>query len=242
MNTLLLGLLLTSFAADASPSAADVRASHPALADKIDDLQPKKNRAGKYYFPGHHLTAPEAQVLLVDRLLSGRDAVAVQVALAYALDGDHRLPWSTIKRQPADVRAALLAGYKRHGKADAVEALSGGLEDDSEAVRFEAARLLGHRPDLKSERLVKGLKRGLSAETIDLRWASVRALSWRGDPGSFDAIKPLLADPDAKVRGAAVRALGVLDKARAKALPEVAALANDPNRHVQRAFRSLRRD
>lgn len=242
MKTIVIGLFLAGLTAHASPAADEVRERNPELAERIAELQPMKNRAGKYYFPGARLTEPDAQVLLTERLLSGRDGEAVQVALAYALDGDHRLPWSAIQAQSAEVRAALLSGYKKHGQADAIEALAGGLQDASTSVQFEAVRLLGRRPDLKDPRLVEGLKSSLGSDVTDIRWAAVRALSWRGESGAYELITPSLSDADAKVRGAAVRALGILDKDRTKRLPEVVALENDPNPHVKRAFRSLRRD
>ena len=242
MKAMIFGLLLVGFTANASTSAESVRERNPELAAHVDSLKPMKNRAGKYYFPDARLVGADAQVLLVDRLLDGGDEPAVQVALAYALDGNHRLPWSVISTQPAAVRTALLSGYKKHGKADAVEALAGGLADASDAVRFEAVRLLGRRPDLKHAHLVDGLKQALASDVVDIRWAAVRALAWRDDAGAFKAIEPLLEDKDAKVRGAAVRSLGILDKARALGLSEVDALRNDPNPHVKRAFRSLARD
>ncbi len=242
MKTMILGLLLIGLTANASTAADAVRERNPELAQHVASLQPMKNRAGKYYFPDARLVSPDAQVLVTERLLNGDDAPAVQVALAYALDGNHRLPWDVISTQPASVRAALLSGYKKHGDADAVDALSGGLADASNAVRFEAVRLLGRRPDLKSARLVDGLKQALASDVVDIRWAAVRALAWRDDAGAFQAIQPLLADKDAKVRGAAVRSLGILDKARALGLSDVDRLRNDPNPHVKRAFRSLARD
>ena len=91
-----------------------------------------------------------------------------------------------------------------------------------------------HRAYLRYARVVH--------EAANHRASSLRALAWRDDAGAFEAIQPLLADKDAKVRGAAVRALGILDKARALGLSGVDALRNDPNPHVKRAFRSLARD
>ena len=156
MKTLILGLLLVGLTANASTAADAVRERNPELAQHVASLQPMKNRAGKYYFPDAQLVSPDAQVLVTERLLGGDDEPAVQVALAYALDGKHRLPWTVISTQSADVRAALLSGYKKHGAIDAVEAaLSGGLADASDAVQFEAVRLLGRRPDLKNARLVE---------------------------------------------------------------------------------------
>ncbi len=240
MMMAVLGLILSGVASAAS--AEEVAAARPELAAHIRSLQPIKNRAGKYFFPGDALVEPEAQVLIADRLLEGRDDLAVRVALAYALTGDNRLPWRVIQAQEAPVRAALLAGYKRKGTADAVEALAGGLSDEAQEVRFEALRLLGRRPELTSPALTAGLMASLKDPSADLRSAAVRALSWRKASGSFDAIVPSLRDADAKVRGAAVRALGILDTQRAHGLEALMALRDDPNPHVQRAFRSLRAD
>ena len=92
MKTLILGLLLVGLTANASTAADAVREQNPELAQHVASLQPMKNRAGKYYFPDAQLVSPDAQVLVTERLLGGDDEPAVQVALAYALDGKHRLP------------------------------------------------------------------------------------------------------------------------------------------------------
>jgi HEAT repeat protein len=216
-----------------------VRKAHPEIAAHVDGMIPIENRAGMLFFPGRHLVDPSAQLLIQDRLLKDTDTAAVRVALAYALNGAHRLPWSVIVDQPAPVRRALLSGYKKAGHTDAQTVFAGALADPSVQVRMEAARLIGYRADLVSPALSAGLNRGLADASPEVRSFSVRAISWRTEDGGFDAIRPLLNDASASVREAAVRALGKLDPDRAASLEAVRALASDNDPGVGRAVRRV---
>jgi HEAT repeat protein len=133
----------------------------------------------------------------------------------------------------------LLSGYKKAGHADAQAVFAGALADASVQVRMEAARLIGYRSDLVSPVLSAGLHRALADASPEVRSFSVRAMSWRAEDGGFDAIRPLLNDPSAGVRGAAVRALGKLDLDRAVSLEALQALASDNDPKVSRAVRRV---
>jgi HEAT repeat protein len=231
--------LAGEFRSDLDTGSDAVRKAHPEIAARVDGMVPIENRAGMLFFPGRDLVDPSAQILIQDRLLEGADTEAVRVALAYALDGAHRLPWAVISAQPAAVRRALLSGYKKAGHADAQAVFAGALADASVQVRMEAARLIGYRSDLVSPVLSAGLHRALADASPEVRSFSVRAMSWRAEDGGFDAIRPLLNDPSAGVRGAAVRALGKLDLDRAVSLEALQALASDNYPKVSRAVRRV---
>jgi HEAT repeat protein len=220
-------------------SADDFRASHPALAERVDGMSPIVNRAGKYFFPGSDLMGHPAQVLIQDRLLDGGDPTPVVVALAYALDGEHRLEPALIAGQPAAVRAALISGYKKHGLLDAVQAFEDALVDPSMGVRLEAVRLIGYRPNLESPTLSRRLLAAIGDPQPPLRAMAARSISWRVEAGGFAAIVPLLSDGSGLVRGAAVRALGKIDPAAAAIHPGVQALKADADPQVSRAIRRV---
>lgn len=226
------------FRLDLDGEAKRIRADHPEIAARVDEMSPLKNRAGMLAFPGGDLVDPRAQILIQDRLLDGADTPLVSAALAYALDDAHRIPWSVASQQRPEVRAALISGYKKAGSEDALAAFEGALRDESPVVRMEAVRLVGYRPDLVSEVLVQGLIGALTDQLADVRRFGARSVSWRQDPGGFDLVVPLLADASPEVRGAAVRALAKLDVKRAAALPEIQALSSDTD---PRVIRSLKR-
>jgi len=219
--------------------SAQIRLQHPSIAARVDGMMPSKNRAGMPFFPGPDLVDDRAQVLIQDRLLFGADELSVRVALGQALDGDHRLPWAVIKTLPDSLRAALINGYKQHGDDDAVEAFEGALMDRSPMVRAEAMRLVGYRPELQSPRIQSAMREGLSDQDAETRRFTIRSIAWRSESWGFDAITPLLSDADPAVRGAAVRALGRLDRSRAQTLPEIRELQSDIDPKVTRPLRSL---
>ena len=242
MNTLLMLAVWASspglagnFVSDLSADADAIRVAHPAVAERVDEMAPIENRAGMWFFPGRDLVEDSAQVLIADRLLDGADREAVAVALAYALDTRHRMPQTVIKTQVPAVRAALLSGYKKVGDGQGLAVFEAALVDGSIQVRMEAVRLVGYRSDLRSPALSAGLGAALSDASPQVRAFSVRSMSWRGEQASFGAICGLLDDTSGAVRGAAVRALGKLDLARAAGLPAIIALSADPDPKVKRA-------
>jgi hypothetical protein len=228
---------LTAMAGDwtvqATADADRVRVTHPDLAAAIDSLQPIRNRAGKYFFPGKELVSEPAQALLLDRLIRGDDDSEVQVALAYGLVGP--LPWAFIAERPAPVRVALLEAHK---KADDASALLAGMNDQSNEVVAEAVRLLGYSPDTNAQARSL-LERALSNESGEVRRLAARSIGWRGHTESFEKVQALLDDTRPGVREAAVRSLGKLDAERAAALPGLVNLANDAHPGTARAVRSV---
>jgi len=235
---LFLTLSTSAFAGDWADGlradAATVRAARPALAERIDSLQPIRNRAGSFFFPGADLVGDAEQTLLAERLFFGADESDVQVALAYSLTS--AVAWATIERQSEPVRVALIHGYKRVPDEAVYMAA---MNDESSAVVSETVRLLGYAGELKSARLTRVLIASLKHDSGEVRRLAARSIGWRGEQDAFGPLQPLLRDQRPGVREAAVRALGVLDPQRARALSELTRLAQDSHPGTRRAVKKV---
>ena len=238
---LFLTLSTSAFASDWADvlraDAAEVRAESPAVAARIDSLQPIRNRAGNFFFPGKHLMGTAEQTLLAERLFFGDDESEIQVALAYSLATP--VAWTTIERQSEPVRVALIHGYKRVPDESVYLAAMG---DDSSAVVSETVRLLGYAGELKSERLTQVLVASLQHESGEVRRLAARSIGWRSEQDAFGPLQSLLGDERPGVREAAVRALGLLDPKQARSLPALIRLANDPHPGTRRAVKKILQD
>ncbi|HOO76952.1 MAG TPA: HEAT repeat domain-containing protein [bacterium] len=131
---------------------------------------------------------------------------------------------------PADRSAACLAAAER-GPA-AVDELIPLLDDESMLVRHSSAFALAR---IGGERVESLFTRGLSSKNAEMRRMSALGLGMMGKMDSFEAVEPLMGDPDWEVRWAAAYALGRSRDRRA--LPELrrSAAADpyyDPDREV----------
>ena len=213
--------------------ATDIRSEHPEVSQRVDRMQPIKNRAGMWYFPGTDLTHPVAQALIKDRIRARRDDESVRVALVYALEPENRFEWSEIQTEEASVRVAMLHGYKGINTPEAGTVLVAALQDNVSTVRAEAARLAGYRNDV--EGLASPLIVGLTDPAEDVRRLAVRSLGWLQVQDAFEPARALLEDVDPSVRVAAVRALAKIDREKARNLPILSTLKTDESPSVQRA-------
>jgi HEAT repeat protein len=244
MMRFVLGTLLLSFNAfagdftsSATENALNAAQSQPELADWIQTMSPVRNRAGFFYFPTKNLVQPEAQALVLERLLRAEDDSAVRVALAYALDGSLLIPWEKIAAESdAKVRVAMIHLTKIHKGPDSSGLLVNALQDSSTEVRAEAARLAGYVQF--SPNLTTALKAHLSDAAPNVRALAARSLGWQANPEYFEAIRPLLNDPEAAVRNRALQALANIDPVKTRAMPELANLQNDS--HAPLAKRAKR--
>ncbi len=220
-------------------TVADIRSAHPDVALRVDEMQPIRNRAGSWYFPGADLTNPLAQTLIKDRIRTRRDEAPIRIALVYALEPENRFAWREIETEEPSVRVAMLHGYKGLNTSQSGEILARALQDGSSSVRAEAARLVGYRNDVES--LSSSLMVVLSDPSEDVRRLAVRSLGWLQVQEAFVPVSALLKDSAPSVRVAAVRALGKIDHDQARALPAISTLKVDEDPSVQRAVKRILR-
>ena len=218
-------------------TAADIRSVHPDVAARVDEMQPIRNRAGSWYFPGADLTNPLAQTLIKDRIRARRDEASIRIALVYALEPENRFAWREIQAEEPSVRVAMLHGYKGLNTSQSGEILARALQDGSSSVRAEAARLVGYRNDVES--LSSSLMVVLSDPSEDVRRLAVRSLGWLQVKEAFVPVSAMLQDAAPSVRVAAVRALANIDHEQARSLPAISTMKADEDLGVQRAVKRV---
>ena len=216
---------------------SEIRAEHPEIGIRVDTMQPIRNRAGAWFFPGADLTHPFAQILIKERIRARQDEASIRVALVYALEPEHRFGWHEIASEDPAVRAAMLHGYKGLDTQESGAVLRHALQDESALVRAEAARLVGYRKEVGI--LSSSLLVGLTDPSEDVRRLAVRSLGWLEVKEAFLPVSGLLDDASPDVRVAVVRALAKIDIQRARALPAINALQVDQHARVQRAVKRV---
>lgn len=246
----LAGLLAAAPARAADPDAAwrDALSSlieqawqaDPTGAAAVAALPAVPTRAGTL-----HLAAPEgpwAQVLLADRLVHGDDPPEVRLATAavYAPRG-FELPEITAGLVDAEadpaVRATLLHGLRKVDADVALPRLRAALADADARVRLEAAVVAGAHAD--GGALADALVPALADTDAAVRGRAARALGRHAVADAWQPLRARLADADPTVRLQALRALERLDASAVAALPELSALAADPDARVARAAAQL---
>ncbi|MDP2314318.1 MAG: HEAT repeat domain-containing protein [Pseudomonadota bacterium] len=214
----------------------------PAFAEGVALLAPATTRNGAVRFTDRRLRAPEAAPLLVERLLSGTGASAERAALVEALrlsGGD----WSEAAaglyatETDAAVRAQLVSALQDAEAAVAEPTLTRALADADAGVRAATVRAIGARND--GAGYASAVYASLDDKDPDVRAYAARAVGWLGLTDGWDGVVALLSDPSAEVRLKAVAALERLDAGRAATLPELEALAADPDARVARAVARL---
>jgi HEAT repeat protein len=240
IGSLFLGFnaLAGDFSEKALETAAHVEKAQPELAQWVNTLQPIRNRAGNFYFPGEALGQTDAQFLLMARLFAAKDTPEVRVSLAYALDSDTLIPWGQIAEETdPTVRAAMIHLAKKNKSPASAELIRQALLDPAVAVRTEAARLAGY---LQPNALLDtALLTALKDPTANVRAFSARSLGWQNNSSSFEAIRRLLKDPEAAVRDRALQALAAIDTPRTQKLPELAGLQKDSHPALARRAQRL---
>jgi hypothetical protein len=199
-----------------------------ARADECASLQPVRSRAGLPVFTGD--AARACAPALLDRLATERDP-AIRVALLDALArwGDGWGPTVVALfpgEKDAGVRRMMAEVLADAEPADAAAGLRLAVRDPDAEVRAAAFRALAKRDDADGALILTGFADAdATVRATAARAAGIREVGW-------DALVPLLADRDAEVRRNAVRALERIDRVRVATLPEVAALAHDPDPKV----------
>lgn len=209
------------------------------LAQTVETLSPRVNRAGQLMFTDPSLDAPGATTLLSDRLLHSGESPDVRVALARAVaqDGsaDLRVVMGIFASEKDErVRATLISGLRRHNdQTGAVEGLRLAMSDPSATVRAEAAGSAGYRNG--GEALGPDLIRLLADPSAEVRGLAARSLGWLHVEESYEGLLGLLSDSNSDVRLQALHALERVNESRARTAPEVIGLMGDPDPRVARA-------
>jgi HEAT repeat protein len=212
--------------------------THAALYAELDAAEPMTTRIGSLRFTGDWRGQPEAAPVMLDRLLHDGDNSMLRAALVESLvntGGDWAEAVAALMPAEPDagVREAM-AGALRDGEgAAALPALEAALSDAAPAVRAEAARSIGWRPD--GAALADGLTAALSDGDADVRAAAARSLGVLGVEGAAGALEGLLDD----ARLNALRAIERVDPAAAAALPQLDALRSDADGRVARLAAKL---
>ncbi|MFZ5480526.1 MAG: HEAT repeat domain-containing protein [Myxococcota bacterium] len=208
---------------------AEARAADPAVVDAVYALRPARTRTGLPIFTGDLARADVSGAVFLDRFTREPDP-ALRVALLDAMATGDGWSEGVVALLPterdAGVRRMMAEILADADPAFAGEGLRIAAQDGESAVRAAAFRALAKRDDADAALIVSGfVDPDATVRATAARAAGIRKVGW-------DALIPLLADPNAEVRRNAVRALERVDRVRVATLPEVAALLADPDPKV----------
>lgn len=231
---------------EAEPERVPLREGE-ALVEFLRTLEPVSTRAGHLRFTASEVATPEATEIFAARLAALTVPQGQRLALAEVL---HRSggDWSAaslvqlgIEEDP-QVRVILVGTLGKAPTEAALKGLVRGLADSAPQVRRAACELAGVAALAGGDDSVQAsLLAALTDDDAAVRGAAARAQGLLGQSTSFSAVMPGLGDDDAEVRLQSLRALERIDRARAAALPEVAALAADAeDARVRRVATELR--
>ncbi|MBN2800303.1 MAG: HEAT repeat domain-containing protein [Deltaproteobacteria bacterium] len=203
---------------------------------------PSPTRAGFPRFASPAMRAPALRPLIVERLRAGGEDEATRAALAELLarSGPELEPalLGLIAEEQGPMVRRMLVSHLRWAEAEVcAQGLPLALGDADPGVRAEAAYVVGHRSD--GARFAPSVVPLLSDAEPAVRAGAARALGWIAYAPAFDGLSALLVDPEPEVRLRSLRALERVDAARAAALPQLGALARDPDPRVARAAARL---
>lgn len=227
-----------------SPAAAAAWRADPQAAELAWTGVPERTRTGQPAFVGEAFRDPAVGPVVLERLLRATDPPQWRAPLALAAVRAEAIPAGELvgllRAEPdAAVRVVLLEVADRAPTADAAGALALGAMDRDPAVRAAALRALAARSDVPG---LDGLiVAGAQDADPEVRAAAAQAIGWLGLSELWGAAQALLADPVPAVRIKALRALERLDEARARDLPAVQAMAEDPDPRTAAVARRLLR-
>lgn len=249
MRALLSWILLSSLAvaadwrAELETAVAEAWRDHPLEAAAAAKAEPITTRNGMPRFVGEEVRNPHATPILLARVADPREDLGERVALVEAAvrsGGDwDGVVVGLLAEEPEPALRRMLAEVLREADpAEAAAGLARAAADPAAEVRAAAMRAIGGRKD--GATLADALMPGLGDADAAVRRDAARALGWLGVAQGWAGIEPLLADPSAEVRLAALRALERLDRPRLARLPALRALDGDPDPRVARAAAAIR--
>jgi HEAT repeat protein len=236
--TLALAVACSGWEDQVASQADRVRAEAPALAEAVATTPAVRMRNGQYRLaPSAELDDPRALPLLLERLNSHADRIAVRRAVAEAsarhlLDDGAKGVWKdawlslAADHDDAEVRAVMVAAMRHADKTVALPGLTRAIDDRSPAVRRAAAQGLGWHPEgaQGADALLKGLRDTDPA----VRAVAARSIGWHKPEAGWTPLVDRLRDDDGVVRREALAALLRIDETRALGMSEVQALRIDP--------------
>lgn len=220
--------------------AMDVRAWQfdRAVASLAWTEAPAPYRNGLLRFADPRLQVADAAGPILARLVWGKEPEPVRVALAEAVTRAGK-SWGGVVAAmlPAEadalVRTVLVEDGRYADPASALQLVHLGFEDNAAPVRAAAARTAAW---ITPPTAVKdGLLTSLDDPDAAVRAEAARTVGYLDVEGGWQPLVKRLADSDAGVRLAALKALQHLDSASAATLPEVQVLRQDKDTRVQRA-------
>lgn len=214
---------------------AALKADAPALYAELTALAPSRTRAGLPRFTQTLSSDPRATSVLLDRLVRG-GAVAERLALAEALGrttgtyADALVDLLDAEATP-EVRGVLVFVARRAPADHALRVLQRGFADASPEVVAEAARVAaGHAAGVH---LAGELRTALTSTAAPVRAEAARTLGLLGVAAARTDLLARLADGDADVRLASLRALDQLAPGSVT-LATLGTLARDADPRVAR--------
>lgn len=220
-----------------------LRAERPEYFDQVMALPVRSTRAGFPRMTGPLVREPDAAPILLHRLLTKAEPSDVRAAIVDALPrttGDFSAAAAeliTLETDPR-VRELLCATLQRAEPPYAIEGLARGLQDSSPAVRAEALRSLGARPD-DGAQLSSELIAALSDPDVVVQQEAARALGNLQVEAAADALIGRLSSSDPEVRRHSLRALSRVAPERIRGLPQLETLRSDPDPKVARLANQL---
>lgn len=241
--------LLDSPAPPAKPSAptlawtartaiavADLQSRDPALYKQLTNLRPDRRVGDEQFFSQKLLIDPRAAAVLLQRLLNGRDSVAVRLAVVDALPstgGDWQEGAAALVAIDASprVRKKLVEVLRYVAPPHNLAGLRLALADEALSVRVAAARTTGFTRD--GAALFTELVSATLDEDWDMRAAAAQALGQlsasrgaRNNPAR-DRLVRMLNDERPEVRLQVLLALERIDPIGLRQLPDLERLARD---------------
>ena len=212
-----------------------LKASDPALLDRLQRLQPDRAVEGVTSFSQPEASDRRATPVFLSRLIAADEPVAVRRALAEALPeagGDwQEAAAALIATDPSPVvRKQLVEAMRYAAPPHSVAGLRRGFQDRDPEVNVAAARTAGFSR-ASGELLYAELYSSTFDADWDLRAAAVQAFGMLRLERARDVLIKALADDEREVRLQALLALEQLDPEGLLRLPELEQLAKDRKSH-----------
>lgn len=208
----------------------ELQQNDPKLYKQLYTLKPNRRIGDEQQYTQTIAQDPQAAPVFLQRLLNGRDSIAVRLALVDALPstgGDWQEGLAALVAIDASprVRKKLVEMLRYVAPPHDITGLRHGFHDEDSHVRAAAARTTGFARD------GIGLFQEVVSMTFDDDWdtraAAAQSLGKFGHKAAWPQLVRLLGDPHPEVRLQVLIALEHIDAAATSRLPELDKLAKD---------------